>query len=258
MKISALILTLNEEEMISDCIKQLSFADEIVILDQNSKDRTLEIAKQCGAIVMQKSTGEFDKDRNLLRNNARGEWLLYLDADERLTTDTQAEINNLIHNGKKSAYYFPRQNYILGKWLKHGGWWPDYVPRLFKKADLLSWEGKVHESPTVRGQFGYAKTPIKHLTARSVTKMLDKSTKWAKIEAGLYAKANAPKVTKIKVIKAMTREFILRYFIKFGLLDGYIGLIQSLFQTWHKAIILVYLWEIQNKTEEHLKEFDNE
>lgn len=258
MKISALILAKDEEEMIKDCIKQLTFVDEIILLDQNSTDKTVEIVKKLGARVIETKSEQFDLSRNLLKDNAKYEWLLYVDADERFQEETITEIKKLVSENKYCTYYFPRQNYILGKWLKYGGWWPDYVPRLFRKKDLMGWDGEVHESPKINGSFGYAKNPIKHLTARSISKMLDKSAKWAKIEANLYAKSNVPKVTKVKVIKAMLAEFTRRYILKLGLLDGTIGLVQAIFQSLHKAMILTYLWEIQNKTEEKTRLFKNE
>ncbi len=258
MSISALILTKNEEAMIHDCIAQLNFVDEILVLDQNSNDKTTQIAEKLGAKIIKSQNNRFDLDRNILKDKSSGEWLLYVDADERLPEATIAEIKKLITKKTYSAYYFPRQNYILGRWLKHGGWWPDYVPRLFAKKDLIGWEGPVHESPTIKGKFGHAENPIKHLTARNISRMLDKSTKWANIEAQLYAKSNYPPVTKVKVTKAIIGEFTRRFILKLGFLDGLVGLIQAIFQSLHVAMILVYLWEIQNKSIEIYKEAKHE
>ncbi len=257
MSISALILTKNEEDMISDCIKQLDFVNEILILDQKSTDNTTEIAKSLGVKVLKSQKNRFDIDRNILKEKSSSDWLLYIDADERLSRETISEIKQLVNHRKSSAFYFPRQNYILGKWLKHGGWWPDYVPRLFKKEDLIGWEGQVHESPIIKGSFGYTKNPIKHLTARSITRMIDKSIKWAQIEAELYTDINHPSVTKFKIVKAMVREFTKRYIVKLGFLDGLIGFIQAVFQSLHIAMVLTYLWEIQNNTKVKIKEAKN-
>lgn len=256
IKISALILTRNEEEMIEDCLRQLDFVDEIIILDQNSKDQTIKIAKKFTDKIHQTSIEDFSKNRNTLSQLAQGEWLLYLDADERIDKDAIEELKSEIAriNQPFSAFYFPRKNYILGKWLRHGGWWPDYVPRLFKKDKLITWEGKVHESPKVEGKSSYFKTPIVHLSGRTLSLMLAKTIKWAKIEAGLYYLAKSPKVSILKIIKAATEEFTRRYILKMGFLDGTVGLIESMFQAIHKMIILTYLWELQNKTEEKFKQ----
>lgn len=258
MKISALILAKNEEEMIGDCIKQLDFVDEILVLDQNSTDDTSMIASKLGARVLKTNSNRFDLCRNTLKEEAKYNWLLYVDADERISVEAGNKIKNLVNIDECSAYYFPRKNYVLGKWLKHGGWWPDYVPRLFRKKDLIGWQGEVHESPVINGKVGYVKNTISHLTARNIAKMLEKSIKWAKIEAKLYADNQHANVSTLKVLKATLSEFLNRYFFKLGLLDGIIGLIEAIFQSLHRAMILTYLWEMQNKTQEKIGHFKDE
>ncbi len=247
MDISALILAKNEENMIGDCIKQLDFVKEIIILDQNSRDKTIEIANKYNVEILNSSEENFSKNRNLLLSRAKSKWILYIDCDERLSKDNIDEIKTVLSNITYSAYYFPRKNIILGKWLKHGGWWPDYVPKLFLKKKLIKWQGKVHESPIVEGKYGYMKEPLTHYTARSIGSMLEKTIKWAKIEAQLSYEANQPNVNIIKIVKAVILEFSKRYFVKLGILDGTIGLIEAIFQSLHKAAILTYLWEFQNK-----------
>lgn len=247
MKLSALVLVRNEEKIIGECLNQLTFADEIIVLDQASTDKTVEIAKKYTNKISPTKNQSFDKNRNQLAHQAQGEWLLYLDADERLSTEGIEEIQKTIAKGQDAAYYLPRKNIILGRWLKHGGWWPDYVPRLFRKSALVLWQGAVHESPKVEGQFGYLTHPIVHHTARDISQMFQKSVKWAKIEARLYHQAHHKKVTIPIIVKAMAQEFISRYFLKLGFLDGGVGLIESLYQAYHQAMVLTYLWEMQNE-----------
>ena len=115
MKISALILTKNEEEMIEDCLKQLDFVDEIIVLDQFSSDETADIAQKYTNKVLKTNNIDFDKNRMLLASEAKGEWLLYVDSDERISTDLRKEILEAVENNKISAYFIPRKNYILGK-----------------------------------------------------------------------------------------------------------------------------------------------
>lgn len=254
MDISALVLVRNEEEMIKDCLSQLDFADEIIILDQGSTDKTREIAAKFTKNIFPTTSDSFAKNRETLASHAKGRWLLYVDADERLSEENIQEIKKVIstssHTAECSAFYFPRKNIILGKWLRHGGWFPDYVPKLFKKSSLKGWTGQVHESPKVDGVFGYFDTPITHLTARSLSSMLGKTIKWAKIEADLAYRANHPKVTISRIIGACAKEFFGRYFIKLGLLDGFVGFVEAIYQALHQAITLVYLWELQNNTHE--------
>lgn len=239
--------------MIKDCLKQLSFADEVIVLDQGSTDHTSQIARTHGAIIISSSSEDFSQNRNILKKQAKGEWLLYVDADERINSALQGEIIKSTTEGKYDAFYVSRKNFILGKWLRYGGWWPDYVPKLFRAKNLKEWIGPVHESPKVEGEYGYLKEPLSHTTARTVTDMFQKTIKWAKVEAELYFDAKHPKVSSLKIVKRMLSEFVNRYFFKRGLLDGVIGLIEAIFQSLHQAIILVYLWELQNSTESNLK-----
>jgi len=255
MKISALVLTKNEQQMIADCLKQLEFADEIIVLDQNSQDKTRTIAQKYTEKIYTTNLDDFDKNRNLLAQMAKGEWLLYIDADERIDSQLTLEIKRATAQDKYSAYYFPRKNLVLGRWLKHTGFWPDYVPRLFKRTQLITWQGRVHESPKVDGSFGYFKRPLVHLTARSLSAMLEKTRRWAKIEAELLKEANYPKVTIFRVAKALCSEFFSRFIKKAGFLDGYIGLVESIYQALHQAIVLTYLWELQNNVKIKSKKF---
>src|SRR3989344_3470764 len=115
-----------------DYLKQLDFVDEIIVLDQFSSDETADIAQKYTNKVLKTNNIDFDKNRMLLASEAKGEWLLYVDSDERISTDLRKEILEAVEKNKISAYFIPRKNYILGKWLKHGGFWPDYVPKLFQ------------------------------------------------------------------------------------------------------------------------------
>jgi glycosyltransferase involved in cell wall biosynthesis len=240
----------NEEDIISDCLTGLKFANEIIVLDQGSTDKSVAIAKKFTNKVYETSIEDFATNRTKLKELATNDWILYVDADERIGPGLISEINKVIKEDKFSYFYIPRKNFVLGKRIKHGGWWPDFAPRLFKKNDLIKWEGKIHESPLVKGQSANFKNALEHFTARTVTLMLNKSIRWAKIEAELYHKHNNPKVTILKVIKASSTEFIYRYIIKKAFLDGTIGLIESIFQALHKAMIFIYLWEIQNQVYE--------
>lgn len=246
MTISALVLTKNEEEMIEGCLKQLNFAGEIVIVDQNSVDDTLKIAKKYTGRIYKSSANDFAQNRNTLKDQAKGRWLLYVDADERLSQELIREIKIAISKNEFGAFYIPRKNYVLGKWLRHGGWWPDYTPRLFAKSKLEKWEGVVHESPIISGKIGYLKTPIEHLSARSMSQMFLKSINWARIEANLFLKHGHRQVGIASILKLSAFEFIRRYIFKLGFLDGVVGLIVGLYQALHQAMIMTYLWEMQN------------
>ena len=247
MTISALVLAKNEEEMIEGCLKQLTFADEIIIVDQDSVDNTLKIARKYTDRIFKSTANDFAQNRNTLKDKAKSKWLLYVDADERLPQELIREIKIAISKNDFSAFYIPRKNYVLGKWVRYGGWWPDYAPRLFKKSKLEKWEGVVHESPVISGKISYLKTPIEHLSARSMSQMFLKSIKWAKIEADLFLKHGHRQVGITSILKSSAFEFVRRYILKLGFLDGVVGLIEGIYQSLHQAMVLTYLWEAQNK-----------
>lgn len=258
MKISALVLSRNEEDIIEDCLKSLNFVDEIIVLDQNSSDKTRDIAEKYTDKVITSTSSNFSENRNKLLSLATNDWVLYVDCDEIISKELSEEIKNVVRAKKYSAFYIPRKNYVLGKRIKNGGWWPDYAPRLFNKAGLIKWVGVVHESPQTKSSFGYLKQPIEHFTARTLNLMLDKSIKWAKIEAQLFFRSHNPKVNKLKIIKAGVLEFLYRYLFKKGFLDGTIGLMEAIYQSLHKAMVFTYLWEMQNNTREKFNKIKKE
>lgn len=250
LDISALVLAKNESSTIKDCLKQLDFVKEIIVLNQSSTDDTVKIAEKYTKKIINSTDENFASNRSTLQKAAKCKWLLYLDPDERINEKNILEIKSAITKAEFGTYYFARKNIILGRWLKHGGWWPDYVPRLFLKKALVGWSGRVHESPDITGNIGYMEQSITHLTARSLEGMMNKSIKWAKIEADLSYRAKHPKVNELRIIKAAFREFVARYFFKLGLLDGTVGLMEAVYQGLHQAIMLVYLWEIQKNSKE--------
>ena len=248
-KVSVVIITRNEEEMIEDCLKSIGdWADEIVIIDDASTDATVEIAKKYKTkITLLSKKTDFFELRNQGLKKASGDWIFYLDADERLTTDLKKEIKEVINKPAFSAYVLPRRDFLLGKELHWGGWWPDYVKRLYQRTKLKGWQGEVHEEPVFEGELGYLKQPMIHITHRDLSSMVEKSKEWSKIEAQLLFKAHHPPVVWWRILRVMLSEFNLRFFRQQAWRDGVIGWIEGLFQVFNKFLIYGQLWEIQNK-----------
>lgn len=244
MKISTIILTKNSEELIKDCLESLRWVDEIVIVDDSSKDKTLEIAKKAGCRVFTFS-GDFSAKRNFGAEKARGEWLLYVDVDERVTPLLRKEILSALESPSFSAYIVPRRNIFLGKKMRWGGWWPDYVLRLIKKDSLVGWEGELHEQPKVEGGVGKLKEPLTHISHRSLTEMVDKTNEWSEIEAKLLFRAHHPKMTWWRFLSVGTREVWFRGIKKLGFLDGTVGIIEIIYQAFSRMITYAKLWEMQ-------------
>ena len=249
MKISAIVITKNEEKTIKDCLLCLDWVDEIVVIDSNSTDKTREIAQKMGVKIYICSKKGFDERRNLGREKAQNEWLLYVDTDERVSGKLKEEILMQIKNPKTfSAFKIPRLNIHYGKPLKHGGWYPDFQTRLFRKKDLSHWFGKIHESAKVNGKTGELKNHFIHLSHCSIKESFEKSALWTQMEADLFIKANHPPVTIYHFIKVPLSEFLNRVFVKKGFLDGTVGWLEGAIQAFNKFLVYGQIWEKQQKS----------
>ena len=154
MKISAIVIAKNEENMIADCLDSLSFCDEIIVIDNKSEDRTRDIAEKMNAKVFEHYSEDFSDLRNFGLNRAAGEWILYIDADERVTGELALSIKYQalsMENNNFSAFKVQRKNFYFGNYE-----WPyiEHLERLFRKDKLGGWYGKLHESPKVKGDIG--------------------------------------------------------------------------------------------------------
>lgn len=247
-KISAIILTKNEEKLIKDCLDSVDWVDEVILVDTGSKDKTEEIAKKSGVRVYEVPRGSFSDWRNFGAQKASGEWLLYIDADERVPPSLRKEVMYAIKISAHTAFAIPRKNVLLGKEMRYGGWWPDYVLRLMRKKSLKTWKGKLHEQPEIKGSVGKLKNPLIHITHRSLSEMVTKTNIWSETEASLLFRAGHPKVTWWRFISIAFREFWYRAVKKAGFLDGTVGVIEIIYQMFSRMITYAKLWEMQLKT----------
>ncbi|CAB5128695.1 hypothetical protein D3OALGA1CA_3086 [Olavius algarvensis associated proteobacterium Delta 3] len=147
MPLSVTIATKNESEKIIQCMTAVSFADEIVIVDDCSSDDTVEKAKRAGArVLVRESGGSFHENKNLAIDEAKYEWILSLDADEIVSDELSRSIQHVLSDPKHDGYLVNRHNYFLGRWIRGCGWYPDYILRLFKKG-TARWPLPIHETP---------------------------------------------------------------------------------------------------------------
>jgi len=250
MKLSVIVIAKNEEQMIGDCLKSVrQLADEIILVDSGSTDKMVDIAREYGAKIINLPSEklEFAKWRNAGLKEAKGSWVFYLDADERVTPDLQEEIQFAIEKKEYIAYQIPRRNFYLGKEMHYGGAWPDYVKRLFLKEKLKKWVGELHEDPVFEGEMGRLKNPIVHITHRDLSSMVEKTCQWSKIEAELLYKAGHPPVTWWRILRIMLTEFWLRGVRLQGWRDGTVGWIEIIFQMFSRFVTYGRLWELQKK-----------
>jgi glycosyltransferase involved in cell wall biosynthesis len=246
-KISAIIIAKDEEKKIRDCLESVKWSDEIILIDTGSGDKTKEIAEEYKAVIYEHRGGSYGDWRNVGLRKAQGEWVLYVDADERVTSDLKQEINATIEadNPGIFAYAIPRKNIILGREMKHGGWWPDYVKRLFRKDKLIEWSGDLHEEPRFEGELGLLESPLIHIKHDNLSEMVDKTNAWSEIEAKLLYQSGHPKMTWWRFFRIMLTELWLRLIVKMGFLDGVEGVIYSIYQMWSRFITYGKLWEMQ-------------
>jgi glycosyltransferase involved in cell wall biosynthesis len=250
MKISAVVIAKNEELMLPDCLKSLTFADEILVVDTGSIDKTIEIAKTNKAKVIKYSKGKNYSDwRNKGLAEAKGEWIFYVDADERVTRALRKEILSVVATPSRmtGVYAVPRRNIILGKEFRHGGFYPDYQKRLFKKSALRKWTGEVHEEPVFEGQLEHLKNPLVHDKHETIFEMVEKTNKWSAIEAKLMFDAGHPPMNVLRFISALAREFWKRMIIGRAFLDGKVGVIFAIYQVFSRFVSYAKLWEMQVK-----------
>lgn len=243
------VLAKNEESVIADCLQSVGWADEVILVDSGSADKTLEIARKYKARIISSPSNkpEFAKWRNIGLAAAKGNWVLYVDADERATPDLERETRDVIRNTKYSAFQIPRRNFYLGREMRYGGAWPGYVKRLFLKEKLKRWERELHEDPVFEGQLGTLKQPLLHFTHRDLSSMVEKTLAWSKIEARLLLRAKHPPVTWWRILRIMLTEFWQRGIKLSGWRDGTVGWIEVIFQMFSRFITYARLWELQNK-----------
>lgn len=248
-KISAIVLAKNSESLIEECLESLKWADEIVLVDNDSTDSTLEKAKKFNNVFVLKNYGDFSERRNIGAKRASGEWLLYIDDDERVTPLLKKEIETTLEDATFPAYAIARRNIFLGHEMKHGGWWPDYVLRLIKKDALKDWKGELHEQPVVDGEIGKLKEPLIHISHRSLSEMVDKTNDWSEIEARLLYESGHPKMAWWRFFSVAAREFWYRGIKELGFLDGPVGIIEIIYQVFSRMITYAKLWEMQIRSE---------
>lgn len=252
-KLSVLIVEKNEAKLIEDCFASLKFFDdfsidyEVVVIDDNSTDATVAVAKKHGAIVIEYHGNTFADKRNKALKEVSGQWVFYIDADERLTKKLASEMADVINNDSGVAYAIPRQNVIFGKVMTHGGWWPDYVKRFFLMSSLSGWKGDLHEEPIFEGELGHLNNYMVHFKHDTLTEMVDKTNSWSEIEAKLLFEAGHPKMVWWRFFRIMVTELFYRLIIKMAFLDGPEGVIYAIYQSWSRFVTYSKLWEMQVK-----------
>jgi (heptosyl)LPS beta-1,4-glucosyltransferase len=247
--LSAIVIAKNEQEMINDCLVSLQFADEVVVVDSGSIDSTKDIARSLGAKVVVSSGRDYSKFRNTGLRRVSGDWVLYVDADERVSPLLRQEIQEIVSAPPTaSAFAIPRKNYYLGKHMTRGGWGDDYVIRLFVRSALRGYKFPLHEQPVFSGSMQKLKNELTHFSHRDLTSMLDKTLAFTRFEADLRFKKHHPPVVWWRFARVMFSEFWHRFVRLSAWRDGTEGIIDGIFQVFNTFVKYAKLWEKQNES----------
>lgn len=255
-KISVVINTLNEEKNLPRALASIkNFADEVVVVDMKSDDKTVEIAKKAGAKVYEhKRVGYVEPARNFAIKKAKSKWILILDADEELPTSLIKELKEIVKKPRANYYRLPRKNLIFGKWVKHSRWWPDYNIRFFQKG-FVSWNEIIHSVPVTQGKGldlpakeGLA---ILHHHYESVEQYIERMNRYTSLHAeGLIDEGY--KFSWGDLISRPVAEFLSRYFAGEGYKDGLHGLALAGLQAFSEFVLYLKVWQSEKFKEQNV------
>ncbi len=260
-KISVIINTWNEEENIKRCLESVRrIADEIIVIDMYSKDRTAAIAKKLGAkVFFYKYMSYVEPARNFAISKTSGDWILILDADEEIPPSLAKIIKNLSEDHKGLTYFcLPRKNIIFGKWMKHSRWWPDYNIRFFKKG-CVQWSERIHSVPLTRGEGkdleAKEANTIVHHHYQSVSQYLERMNRYTGIQVEELIKTGY-KFRWQDILKKPMGEFLSRFFVGEAYKDGLHGLVLALLQAFSEMVKYVKVWEKEKFVEQDISAYD--
>jgi glycosyltransferase involved in cell wall biosynthesis len=246
MKISATVITLNEEDRIADALESLAWADEIVVVDAGSTDRTREIARRYTDRVLVHPWQGYAVQKRYADAQASHEWIFSLDADERVSPALRRSIEKVKEEGPRcEGYRVARRAWYLGRWINHGGWYPDYQVRLYRR-DCAAWVGDfVHESVRVQGRVGRLAGDLWHLTRRSLSEHHEVLGRYTTLAAEQEA-ARGRSANVIRLLFQPLLTFLQSYFFKQGFRDGVPGLVIAGFAAYYVFLKYAKLWEREN------------
>ena len=248
MTLSAVILTKNEKENIKDCLGSVEFADEVIIVDDNSTDSTRKIAKKLGARVFVRDMDkDFAKQSNFGMSKASGDWILFIDADERVPKALALEISKIKSQTAKkyNGYFIKRKDFFFGKELKHGEAGSVKLLRFVKKG-AGEWRRRVHPYFEIAGKTSSLKNPILHYPHRNLRKFVSSINRWSSWHA-LANKEEGKESSVLKIVFWPLGKFLNNYFLKLGFLDRIRGFVHAFMMSFHSYLAWSKLWFLQKE-----------
>jgi len=250
-KLSVTIITLNEEANIRRTLESVQWADEIVVLDSGSTDKTVSISREFTDKVFLQDWLGFGKQKNAAIDRATGDWVLSLDADEPVEKELADEIKRIMADPDAvDGYRIPRKTFFLGKWIRHGGWYPDYNLRLFRNGKGRFEERAVHEAVKVNGAVSMTQHAILHYAYPDLASYLASINKYSSLAVDVMAEKGIParKTTWLNIVFRPLFTFLFKYVIRLGFLDGKHGLMINIFHAYYVFAKYAKAWEYSKKS----------
>jgi glycosyltransferase involved in cell wall biosynthesis len=223
--LSVAVIALNEEERIRACLESVAWADEIVVVDSGSADKTPAIAREFTDRVLFHPWAGYGAQKNVALAQCQGRWVLSLDADERVPDELRQEIERtLAADPPVAGLFVARRNFFQGRWVRHGGWYPDYQLRLFRRGQARFSEAAVHESVRVEGPTGRLRTPLIHQSYRGVEDFVARAHRYAELAARELAAQGCGGSVADLLLRPLWR-FVATYVLRLGFLDGWRGFV---------------------------------
>jgi len=248
-KLTVTVITLNEEKDLRRCLESVrDLADEIVVVDSGSTDKTVEIAKKYGAKVYHRDFDNYSNQKNYAVKKATGDWILSMDADEEIPPKLSKEIREAIGSDEFVAFNMPRRNIILGKFIKYSRWQPEFerhVVWLFRKGKG-KWVGDVHETVVLDGDVGRLKNAKVHYQYETVNEFMNMMNKYSELDAEQRIK-NGLKFSFFRLIFDPVYNFLVRFFYRLGFLDRWRGFVLSYLMAVYHLELWIKVWEKERK-----------
>jgi hypothetical protein len=242
--LAAVILTLNEERHITDCIQSVQWADQVVVFDSFSTDATATLAKQAGAMFLQHPFENYSQQRDAALQAVEADWVFFIDADERSTPESAKEIRQVIQNTEtKAGWWIPRHNYIFGHRMRGAGWWPDYQLRLLlRERATYDHKRAVHEVAALDGETGYLQAPLIHYNYETLQQFIEKQRRYTDYDVDILAEQGVQPRFYTPYRQGL-RHFWWRFITLQGWRDGIYGVILATLMAYYEMITYQKLLE---------------